>query len=89
MDSLILFSLLLFSFKVIFYLLLNIVIILSTLLTKVITSISLCVFSLVVSLFVWYQSVFLRHVHISKNSGKNKATKIKRVKLAIALVFFL
>jgi len=53
MDSLILLTLLLFSFKVIFYLLLKIAMILSTLLTKVITrGIPLCMFYLVVFLFV-------------------------------------
>lgn len=88
MDSLILLSLLLFSFKVIFYLLLNFVMILSTLLTNVITmAISSCALFLVVSACMVLMQ--LRHVHMSKNSTKNTATKIKRVQPARALVFFL
>lgn len=78
MGSLILLLLLLFYFKAIFYLLLNLVMILSTLFTKVIPmSISLL-------------AIFLDDVdaiEACQQEHKDTTTKIKREKLAIAPSF--
>lgn len=78
MDRLLLILLLLFYFKAIFYLLLDIVMILSTFLTKVIL--------MGISLFAL--SVYDIN-DIEASSQKNTITKIRREKLAIAPVFFL
>lgn len=79
MESLILLLLLLFYFKAIFYLLLNIAMILSTLLTKVIPMSS--------SLFAL--SLYdVDAVEPCPQEQKNTTTKIKRQELAIVSVFF-
>lgn len=72
--------LLMFYMKVIFYLLLNIVVILSTLLTKVIPmGISLFALSL-------YD---IDAIEACPQEQKNTITKIKREELAVVPVFFL